>query len=54
MRQFLFGADAIRMQPKQPMQQGRDAIQQALSEIDSLTEYSVTLEEIHGAAHEHG
>ena len=31
------------------MHQGRDAIQQWLSQIDSLTEYTVTPEEIQGA-----
>jgi ketosteroid isomerase-like protein len=44
-----FAADATRMPPNQPMHQGRDAIQLWLSQIDDLTEYTVTLEDIQGA-----
>ncbi len=44
-----FTPDAARMPPNQPMHRGRAAIQQWLSQIERLTEYEVTLEEIQGS-----
>lgn len=43
-------ADAVRMPPNQPMHQGREAIEQWFSQVAQVSEYSITLEDIQGAA----
>jgi ketosteroid isomerase-like protein len=44
-----FAPDATRMPPNQPLHQGRAAIEQWLSQIDSLSLYTITLDEIEGS-----